>query len=97
MCKPNPTSDLVKKQLSQLREQWQNLKQMATNQVRDLGGARSLQEFNKKVDKLEAWIKEKVKRHVFSKNVNVFSFFYLYISHFYSSDLVFLVCNLSKK
>ncbi|KAM4599603.1 uncharacterized protein mymx isoform 4-T4 [Fundulus diaphanus] len=59
ICKLNPTSDLVKKQLSQLLEQWQNLKQMAANQTRALGGARSLQEFNKKVDKLEAWIKEK--------------------------------------
>ncbi|MEQ2259103.1 hypothetical protein XENORESO_006815, partial [Xenotaenia resolanae] len=59
ICKLNPTSDLVKKQLSQLREQWQNLKQMATNQMRALGGARSLQEFNQKVDKLEAWIKVK--------------------------------------
>lgn len=60
ICKLNPTSDLVKKQLSQLREQWQTLKQMAANQTRALGGAKNLQEFNKKVDKLEAWIKEKV-------------------------------------
>ncbi|XP_040905878.1 uncharacterized protein LOC121189622 isoform X2 [Toxotes jaculatrix] len=59
VCKLNPTSDLVKKQLSQLREQWQTLKQTAANQTRALGGAKNLQEFNKKVDKLEAWIKEK--------------------------------------
>ncbi|XP_005742477.1 uncharacterized protein mymx isoform X4 [Pundamilia nyererei] len=59
ICKLNPTSDLVKKQLSQLRDQWQTLKQMAANQMRALGGAKNLQEFNKKVDKLEAWIKEK--------------------------------------
>ncbi|XP_051271545.1 spectrin beta chain, non-erythrocytic 1 isoform X6 [Dicentrarchus labrax] len=59
ICKLNPTSDLVKKQLSQLRDQWQTLKQMAANQTRALGGAKNLQEFNKKVDKLEAWIKEK--------------------------------------
>ncbi|GLD56143.1 uncharacterized protein AKAME5_000853000 [Lates japonicus] len=59
ICKLNPTSDLVKKQLSQLRDQWQTLKQMAANQKRALGGAKNLQEFNKKVDKLEAWIKEK--------------------------------------
>lgn len=61
ICKLNPTSDLVKKQLSQLRDQWQALKQTAANQMRALGGAKNLQEFNKKVDKLEAWIKEKVK------------------------------------
>ncbi|KAM7385846.1 hypothetical protein PAMP_001901 [Pampus punctatissimus] len=59
ICKLNPTSDLVKKQLSQLRDQWHSLKQTAANQTRALGGAKNLQEFNKKVDKLEAWIKEK--------------------------------------
>ncbi|XP_067381669.1 spectrin beta chain, non-erythrocytic 1 isoform X5 [Channa argus] len=59
ICKLNPTSDVVKKQLSQLRDQWQTLKQTAANQTRALGGAKNLQEFNKKVDKLEAWIKEK--------------------------------------
>lgn len=70
ICKLNPTSDLVKKQLSQLRDQWQTLKQMAANQMRALGGAKNLQEFNKKVDKLEAWIKEKV------RNMSVFLYFY---------------------
>ncbi|KAM4607675.1 uncharacterized protein mymx isoform 4-T4 [Polymixia lowei] len=59
ISKMNPTSDLVKKQLSQLRDQWQTLKQTAANQSRALGGAKNLHEFNKKVDKLEAWIKEK--------------------------------------
>ncbi|XP_029377055.1 uncharacterized protein mymx isoform X3 [Echeneis naucrates] len=59
ICKLNPTSDVVKKQLSQLGDQWHTLKQTAANQTRALGGAKNLQEFNKKVDKLEAWIKEK--------------------------------------
>lgn len=59
ICKLNPTSDLVRKQLIQLREQWQTLKQTAANQTRALGGAKNLQDFNRKVDKLEAWIKEK--------------------------------------
>lgn len=67
ICKLNPTSDLVKKQLSQLRDQWHTLKQTAANQTRALGGAKNLQEFNKKVDKLEAWIKEKVKIFLTSK------------------------------
>lgn len=72
ICKLNPTSDLVKKQLSQLREQWQTLKQMAANQTRALGGAKSLQEFNKKVEKLEAWIKEKVRNILlFFRNVRL--------------------------
>lgn len=65
ICKLNPTSDLVKKQLSQLRDQWQALKQTAANQTRALGGAKNLQDFNQKVDKLEAWIKEKVQENVF--------------------------------
>lgn len=59
ICKTNPSSDLVKKQLSQLRDQWQTLKQTAANQTRALGGAKNLQEFNRKVDKLETWIKQK--------------------------------------
>ncbi|XP_029962770.1 uncharacterized protein mymx isoform X3 [Salarias fasciatus] len=58
ICKLNPTSELVRKQLGQLRDQWQTLK-LAASQTRPLGGAKSLQEFNRKVDQLEAWIKEK--------------------------------------
>lgn len=61
MCKLNPTSDLVKKQLAQIRDQWNTLKQTAANQIKAMGGAKTLQEFNKKVDRLEEWIKEKVK------------------------------------
>ncbi|XP_077351630.1 uncharacterized protein mymx isoform X2 [Festucalex cinctus] len=59
ICKLNPTSDLVKNQLSQLKDQWNILKQTAASQSRVLGGSKNLQEFNKKVDKLETWIKEK--------------------------------------
>ncbi|XP_026133613.1 uncharacterized protein mymx isoform X2 [Carassius auratus] len=59
MCKLNPTSDLVKKQLAQILDQWNALKQTAANQIKAVGGAKALQEFNKKVDRLEAWIKEK--------------------------------------
>ncbi|XP_055358551.1 uncharacterized protein LOC114870613 isoform X2 [Betta splendens] len=59
ICRQNPTSDLVKKQLSQLRDQWQTLKHTAANQTRALGGAKNLLEFNRKADRLEAWIKEK--------------------------------------
>lgn len=66
MCKTNPTSDLVKKQLSQVRDQWQTLKQTAANQTKALGGARNLHEFNRKVDRLEAWIKDKVRLERFS-------------------------------
>ncbi|XP_057198284.1 uncharacterized protein LOC130559313 isoform X2 [Triplophysa rosa] len=58
MCKVNPTSDLVKKRLAQLRDQWSTLKQTTANQIKAMGGAKSLQEFNVKADRLEAWIKE---------------------------------------
>ncbi|XP_077073614.1 spectrin beta chain, non-erythrocytic 1 isoform X4 [Siphateles boraxobius] len=59
MCKLNPTSDLVKKHLGQIRDQWNALKQTAANQIKAMGGAKTLQEFNKKVDRLEAWVKDK--------------------------------------
>ncbi|XP_028845380.1 spectrin beta chain, non-erythrocytic 5 isoform X3 [Denticeps clupeoides] len=59
MSKLNPTSDMVRKQLSQLRDQWHTLKQTAASQSKALGGAKNLQEFNLKVERLEAWVKEK--------------------------------------
>ncbi|KAG7492851.1 hypothetical protein MATL_G00019460 [Megalops atlanticus] len=59
ICEENPNSDLVKKQLTQLTDQWHTLKQTAANQSKALGGARNLQQFNRKVDRLETWIKEK--------------------------------------
>ncbi|XP_077586330.1 uncharacterized protein mymx isoform X2 [Stigmatopora nigra] len=59
ICKLNPTSDLVKNQLTHLKDQWNILKQTAASQSRVLGCSKNLQEFNKKVDKLETWIKEK--------------------------------------
>ncbi|KAL0178639.1 hypothetical protein M9458_027533 [Cirrhinus mrigala] len=43
MCKLNPTSDLI-------RDQWNALKLTAANQIKAMGGAKTLQEFNKKVD-----------------------------------------------
>lgn len=62
ICKLNPMSDAVKKQLGQLRDQWQSLNQVAASQSRSLDGTKSLQDFNKKVEKLEAWIKDKVEK-----------------------------------
>ncbi|XP_053732036.1 uncharacterized protein LOC128765358 isoform X3 [Synchiropus splendidus] len=59
ICKLNPSADTVKKQLGHLRDQWHVLKQTAAGQTRALGGAKNIHEFHKKVDKLEAWIKEK--------------------------------------
>ncbi|XP_029107275.1 uncharacterized protein mymx isoform X3 [Scleropages formosus] len=58
-CRSNPTSDLIRKQLGQLREQWHALRQMAAYPSRGVGGATKLQEFNEKAEQLEIWIKEK--------------------------------------
>ncbi|XP_018118242.1 uncharacterized protein LOC108716554 isoform X2 [Xenopus laevis] len=49
----------IRLQLQALRDQWQLLKQTLTNQKRALGGAKALQEFNKKADELEMWMREK--------------------------------------
>lgn len=62
ICKLNPMADVVKKQLGQLGDQWQSLNQVAASQTRSREGAKSLQDFNKKVEKLEAWIKDKVEK-----------------------------------
>ncbi|XP_039594246.1 spectrin beta chain, non-erythrocytic 1 isoform X5 [Polypterus senegalus] len=59
ISKQNPMSEMVRKQLNQLKEQWQILKLTAANQSKAVGSAKNLQEFNRKVDKLEDWIKEK--------------------------------------
>ncbi|XP_025053592.1 uncharacterized protein LOC102373457 isoform X12 [Alligator sinensis] len=56
---PSPSVETVRKQLLALREQWQLLKQTASNQSKALGGLRSLQEFNRKAEQLEAWIRQK--------------------------------------
>lgn len=57
---PSPSVETVRRQLLALREQWQLLKQTASNQSKALGGLRSLQEFNTKAEQLEAWIRQKV-------------------------------------
>lgn len=60
MCGPSPGTDAVRRQLLALQEQWQLLKQTAANQSRALGGLRSLQDFGRKAERLEAWIRSKV-------------------------------------
>ncbi|XP_007238513.3 uncharacterized protein LOC103028505 isoform X1 [Astyanax mexicanus] len=59
ICKRNPESDLVKKNLIQLKDLWSSLKQTADSQIKAAGEAQNVQEFNKKVDQLETWIKQK--------------------------------------
>ncbi|XP_078503438.1 uncharacterized protein LOC144762155 [Lissotriton helveticus] len=57
--KQAPNADNMTKQLQSLKDQWHVLKQTATNQSKALGVARTLQEFKRKADELEVWIREK--------------------------------------
>ncbi|XP_072189224.1 uncharacterized protein [Excalfactoria chinensis] len=59
MCGPSPGTEAVRRQLLALQEQWQLLKQTAANQSRALGGLRSLQDFGRKAERLEAWMRSK--------------------------------------
>lgn len=59
--RPSPGGEAVRRQLQALREQWQLLKQTAASQSRALGGLRSLQDFSRKAESLEAWIRSKVR------------------------------------
>ncbi|XP_021245222.1 uncharacterized protein LOC110395330 isoform X2 [Numida meleagris] len=59
MCGPSPSAEVVRRQLLALREQWQLLRQTAASQSRALGGLRSLQDFGRKAERLEAWMRSK--------------------------------------
>lgn len=60
MWRASPSAEAVQRQLLALQDQWQLLKQTAASQSKALGGLRSLQDFNRKAERLEAWIKHKV-------------------------------------
>ncbi|XP_074945282.1 uncharacterized protein LOC142055349 isoform X3 [Phalacrocorax aristotelis] len=59
MWQVSPSAEGVRRQLLALRDQWQLLKQTAASQSKALGGLRSLQDFNRKAEQLEAWIRHK--------------------------------------
>ncbi|PKU47149.1 calpain-11 isoform d [Limosa lapponica baueri] len=59
MWRASPSAEGVRRQLLALRDQWQLLKQTAASQSKALGGLRSLQDFNRKAERLEAWIRHK--------------------------------------
>nr|XP_026650930.1 spectrin beta chain, non-erythrocytic 1 isoform X5 [Zonotrichia albicollis] len=59
MWRAGPSAEAVRRQLLALQEQWQLLKQTAASQSKALGGLRSLQDFNRKAERLEAWIRHK--------------------------------------
>ncbi|XP_018606637.2 uncharacterized protein LOC108933792 [Scleropages formosus] len=52
ICEQNPSADVVRDQLSQLKDQWHTLKKMASSQS-------TAAHFGRKVDKLDTWTKEK--------------------------------------
>ncbi|XP_043367517.1 spectrin beta chain, non-erythrocytic 5-like isoform X6 [Dermochelys coriacea] len=64
MGRPSPSGETVRRQLLALKEQWQLLKQTAGNQSKALGGLRNLQEFNRRAERLEAWIRQKEEKPV---------------------------------
>nr|XP_023966922.1 uncharacterized protein LOC101953621 isoform X1 [Chrysemys picta bellii] len=64
MGQPSPSVETVRRQLLALKEQWQLLKQTAGNQNKALGGLRNLQEFNRRAERLEAWIRQKEEKPV---------------------------------
>ncbi|XP_041260089.1 spectrin beta chain, non-erythrocytic 2-like [Onychostruthus taczanowskii] len=59
MWRASPSAEAVRRQLLALQDQWQLLKQTAASQSKALGGLRSLQDFNRKAERLEAWIRHK--------------------------------------
>ncbi|XP_041878891.1 uncharacterized protein LOC121662121 isoform X2 [Corvus kubaryi] len=59
MWRASPSAEAVRRQLLALQDQWQLLKQTAASQSKALGGLQSLQDFNRKAEQLEAWIKHK--------------------------------------
>ncbi|XP_015477743.1 spectrin beta chain, non-erythrocytic 2-like isoform X4 [Parus major] len=61
MWRASPSAEAVRRQLLALQDQWQLLKQTAASQSKALGALRSLQDFNRKAERLEAWIKHKEK------------------------------------
>ncbi|XP_075454935.1 spectrin beta chain, non-erythrocytic 5-like isoform X4 [Ascaphus truei] len=59
LTRSQSSTESTRTQLYTLKDQWQLLKQTATNQSKALGGGVALQEFNKKADELEMWMREK--------------------------------------
>ncbi|XP_077138062.1 uncharacterized protein LOC143804151 isoform X2 [Ranitomeya variabilis] len=59
MCRTCPPAvAAVHSRLQDLKDQWLLLKEAATNQSCEVGGASALQEFNKKADELEMWMRQ---------------------------------------
>lgn len=60
MWRASPSAEAMQRQLQALQDLWQLLKQTAASQSKALRGLWGLQDFNRKAERLEAWIKDKV-------------------------------------
>lgn len=58
--KKHKASREIRVQLEQLMNSWQNLLTESNNRGRGLEEAQDILEFNNQVDKIEAWIRDKV-------------------------------------
>lgn len=59
--KKHKASREIKSQLDQLMAQWKNLFQESNNRGRGLEEAQDILEFNNQVDKIESWMRDKVR------------------------------------
>nr|XP_030124450.3 uncharacterized protein LOC105759083 isoform X2 [Taeniopygia guttata] len=59
MWRASPSAEAMQRQLQALQDLWQLLKQTAASQSKALRGLWGLQDFNRKAERLEAWIKDK--------------------------------------
>lgn len=68
VAKQHPESAQIKKETNNLLKQWRDLLAAAQNRAKVLEEARDILEFNSQVEKVEAWMRDKV---YFSSNVVV--------------------------
>lgn len=67
MAKKHKASHEIRAQLEQLLTSWRNLLQASNNRGQGLEEAQDILEFNNQVDKIEAWIRDKVCFYINSK------------------------------
>lgn len=73
IAKKHKSSREIKLQLDHLLSLWKNLLQESSNRGRGLEEAQDILEFNNQVDKIELWIREKVRNTLlyFKRNNNL--------------------------
>lgn len=74
MAKKHKASREIRAQLEHLLNAWHNLLQESNNRGRGLEEAQDILEFNNQVEKIEAWIRDKVSkccRNEYSKSIYI--------------------------